>query len=108
MVLKRAFDEFQWREPQTAIRLWSGGPMTVEAWSTHPTTDLFDYIHITNLCLDRFMTVLGSLGQGMMLAITIGFSLAIANGLWGLAAPSGRTLEQWASDALGFSNGGVA
>ena len=82
--------------------------MTEKAWRTHPTIDHSHYIQITTPLLPRFMTALVSLGQGMMLAITIGFSLAIANGVWGMFAPSGRTLEQWASDTMGFKNGGVA
>ena len=46
------------------------------------------------------MTWYGSMGQGAMLAITIGVTLAFANGIWGAIAPTGRDLEQWTKDTI--------
>ncbi len=54
------------------------------------------------------MTIISSMGQGAMLAVTIGFSLMIANGVWGMIAPSGRTLEQYTASMLGGKTAGVA
>lgn len=54
------------------------------------------------------MTIVGSMGQGVMLGITVGLSIAVANGIWGFFAPSGRTLEQWTADTfLGGKVGSV-
>jgi len=37
---------------------------------------------------------------GGMLAIGLGFSIAMANGGWGLLSPTGRTLNEWVSQTF--------
>ena len=55
------------------------------------------------------MGIVGSLGQGAMLAVTVGLSVAVANGIWGFFAPSGRNLEQYVGEMiLGGKTIGVA
>jgi hypothetical protein len=49
------------------------------------------------------MALLNSALQGVMLSLTIGMSIAVANGTWGLISPTGSTLNEWIDTTFNMS-----
>ena len=54
------------------------------------------------------MTVTNSLLDGARLALTLGITLALVNGVFMRFSPSHRTLDRIVSDMIGMGNGGTA